>query len=64
MSSDSFGRAEGLSAPSRRRFVQGLAVGGAVATLGLWPRSSWAVKAEGLAEAAADRARGEKRKQG
>ena len=47
MSSDSFGRAEGLSAPSRRRFVQGLAVGGAVATLGLWPRSSWAVKAEG-----------------
>ncbi|NLA69243.1 MAG: copper resistance system multicopper oxidase [Gammaproteobacteria bacterium] len=48
MSSDSFGRAEGLSAPSRRRFVQGLAVGGAVATLGLWPRSSWAVKAEGL----------------
>ena len=48
MSSDSFGRAEGLSAPSRRRFVQGLAVGGAVATLGLWPRSSWAVKAEGV----------------
>jgi len=48
MSSDSFGRAEGLSSPSRRRFVQGLAVGGAVATLGLWPRSSWAVKAEGV----------------
>ncbi|KAA2285671.1 copper resistance system multicopper oxidase [Arenimonas fontis] len=48
MSSDLFGRAEGLSAPSRRRFVQGLAAGGAVAALGLWPRSSWAVKAEGV----------------
>ncbi|MBP0685564.1 twin-arginine translocation signal domain-containing protein, partial [Mycobacterium tuberculosis] len=34
MSSDSFGRAEGLLAPSRRRFVQGLAFGGAAAALG------------------------------
>src|SRR3546814_18539222 len=48
MSSDSFGRAEGLSAPSRRLFVQGLAAGGAVAALGLWPRSSWGVQAEGV----------------
>ena len=48
MSSDSFGRAEGLSVPSRRLFVQGLAAGGAVAALGLWPRSSWAVQAEGV----------------
>ncbi len=48
MSSDLFGRAEGLSVPSRRHFVQGLAAGGAVAALGLWPRSSWAVKAEGV----------------
>ncbi|WP_152540971.1 multicopper oxidase domain-containing protein, partial [Luteimonas huabeiensis] len=48
MSSDSFGRAGGLSAPSRRLFVQGLAAGGAAAALGLWPRTSWAVKAEGV----------------
>jgi CopA family copper-resistance protein len=31
-----------LSMPSRRRFVQGLAVGGALAGLGLWPRQGWA----------------------
>ena len=48
MSSDSFGRAGGLSSPSRRLFVQGLAAGGAAAALGLWPRTSWAVKAEGV----------------
>lgn len=29
---------------SRRRFLQGLAAGGAVAGLGLWPRSAWALK--------------------
>ncbi len=50
MSSDFVDRAEGLSASSRRRFVQGLAAGGAVAALGLWPRSSWAVKGEGIAD--------------
>ena len=50
MSSDFVERAEGLSASSRRRFVQGLAAGGAVAALGLWPRSSWAVKGEGIAD--------------
>ncbi|MGH8076318.1 MAG: copper resistance system multicopper oxidase [Lysobacter sp.] len=32
---------------SRRRFVQGLAAGGAVAGLGLWPRSSWAAPSPG-----------------
>ena len=48
MSSDSFGRnADGLLRPSRRRFVQGLAAGGAVASLGLWPKSSWALKGAG-----------------
>ncbi len=48
MSSDSFGVPPGaLSQPSRRRFVQGLAAGGAVASLGLWPRSAWAVKSAG-----------------
>src|SRR3546814_14058922 len=49
MSCDSFGRAvDGLLKPSRRRFVQGLAAGGAIAGLGLWPKSSWAVQAQGL----------------
>ncbi|HEX5663290.1 MAG TPA: copper resistance system multicopper oxidase [Xanthomonadaceae bacterium] len=28
---------------SRRRFVQGLAAGGAVASLGLWPKAGWAL---------------------
>ncbi len=32
---------------SRRRFVQGLAAGGAFAGLGLWPKSSWALKGAG-----------------
>jgi len=42
MSSDVVGYAPGAAAPlSRRRFVQGLAAGGAVAGLGLWPTSSW-----------------------
>ncbi|RPE81686.1 copper resistance system multicopper oxidase [Vulcaniibacterium tengchongense] len=39
--------ARGGFRPSRRRFVQGLAAGGAVAGLGLWPRSGWALKAPG-----------------
>ncbi len=48
MSSDSFGRnADGLHRPSRRRFVQGLAAGGAIASLGLWPKPSWALKSPG-----------------
>ncbi|HYG07101.1 MAG TPA: copper resistance system multicopper oxidase [Stenotrophomonas sp.] len=34
-------------APSRRRFVQGLMLGGAVSSLGLWPRTSWALKSPG-----------------
>ncbi|MGY0559465.1 copper resistance system multicopper oxidase [Luteimonas sp. A277] len=48
MSSSSFDRSGRVSAPSRRRFVQGLAAGSAISALGLWPRSSWAVKAEGV----------------
>ena len=48
MSSDAFGRnADGSFQPSRRRFVQGLAAGGAVASLGLWPKLSWALKGAG-----------------
>ncbi len=34
---------------SRRRFVQGLAAGGAVAGLGLWPKPTWALKSAGQA---------------
>ena len=50
MSSDSFDRAvDGLQRPSRRRFVQGLAAGGAVSALGLWPKVSWALKSPGHA---------------
>ncbi|WP_407351555.1 copper resistance system multicopper oxidase [Luteimonas sp. R10] len=33
--------------PSRRRFVQGLAAGGAIAGLGLWSRPGWALKSPG-----------------
>jgi len=48
MSSDSFGfPADGLHKLSRRRFIQGLAAGGAVAGLGLWPKQGWAQKAPG-----------------
>jgi len=48
MSFDSFGRnADGLLKPSRRRFVQGLAAGGAIAGLGLWPKRSWALQSPG-----------------
>jgi CopA family copper-resistance protein len=39
--------ADGLLQPSRRRFVQGLAAGGAIAGLGLWPRPGWALKGPG-----------------
>lgn len=43
-----FGRnADGLLKPSRRRFVQGLAAGDAVAGLGFWPRPGWALKGPG-----------------
>ncbi|MEQ7780283.1 copper resistance system multicopper oxidase [Xanthomonas hortorum] len=48
MSSDFSGfGADGLHKPSRRRFVQGLAAGGAAVSLGLWPKSSWALKGPG-----------------
>ena len=33
--------------PSRRRFVQGIAAGGAIAGLGLWPRPAWAIGTPG-----------------
>ena len=46
MSSDQFDRAR-FGALSRRRFVQGLAAGGAVAALGLWPKSTWALAGPG-----------------
>jgi CopA family copper-resistance protein len=44
MPNDFSGREPGLS---RRRFVQGLAAGGAVAGLGLWPKQSWALQSPG-----------------
>ena len=47
MSFDAFGRRGGGFEPSRRRFVQGLAAGGAAATFGLWPKASWALKSSG-----------------
>ena len=37
----------GPVAPSRRRFIQGLAACGAIAGLGLWPKQVWAVKSLG-----------------
>lgn len=40
--------ANGPVSPLRRRFVQGLAAGGAIAGLGLWPKFSWALKAQGI----------------
>jgi CopA family copper-resistance protein len=50
MSSESSGRGpHGAFQPSRRRFVQGLAAGGAVAGLGLWPRPTWALTSPGHA---------------
>ncbi len=48
MSSDFLGPGpNGLLKSSRRRFVQGLAAGGAIAGLGLWPKPSWALKSPG-----------------
>jgi CopA family copper-resistance protein len=47
MSFDSKSRANGGLLPSRRRFVQGLALGGAVTGLGLWPKAGWALKSPG-----------------
>ncbi|WP_242112719.1 copper resistance system multicopper oxidase [Luteimonas aquatica] len=47
MSSDSFGGADAARLLSRRRFVQGLAAGGTVAGLGLWPKPSWALAGPG-----------------
>ena len=48
MSSDSLGRnGGGPFRPSRRRFVQGLAAGGAVASLGLWAKPTWALQSLG-----------------
>jgi CopA family copper-resistance protein len=48
MSSDACGIAPGALAPlSRRRFVQGLAAGGAIAGLGFWPMSSRALPLPG-----------------
>jgi CopA family copper-resistance protein len=50
MSSGFSGRGpNGPFQPSRRRFVQGLAAGGAIAGLGLWPTQSWALKSPGNA---------------
>jgi CopA family copper-resistance protein len=40
----------GADAISRRRFVQGLAAGGVAASLGLWPKHSWALKSPGYPE--------------
>jgi CopA family copper-resistance protein len=51
MSSDLFGSsADVLPGSSRRRFVQGLAFGGAIASLGLWPKAVWALKSPGQPE--------------
>ncbi len=47
MSFNSSGREAGGFAPSRRRFVQGLALGGAAASLGLWSKPVWALKSPG-----------------
>ena len=48
MSFKSSGVPQGIAMPSRRRFVQGLAAGGAIAGLGLWPRASWAQTAQAM----------------
>ncbi|GAB2508082.1 copper resistance system multicopper oxidase [Pseudoxanthomonas sangjuensis] len=45
----SFDVSDGPRRPSRRRFVQGLAAGGALAGLGLFPRPAWALKGAGQA---------------
>jgi CopA family copper-resistance protein len=38
---------DALPKPSRRRFMQGLAAGGTIAGLGLWPKQTWAIKSPG-----------------
>ncbi len=38
---------DALPKPSRRRFIQGLAAGGAIAGLGPWPKQTWAMKSPG-----------------
>ncbi|MEN5060049.1 copper resistance system multicopper oxidase [Luteimonas sp. TWI1416] len=43
MTSDMFSGRGGFD-PARRRFVQGLALGGLAAGLGAWPRPSWALQ--------------------
>ena len=43
-------RPDALATPSRRHFVQGLLAGGAVAGLGLWPKTAWALKSPGQPE--------------
>lgn len=51
MSSRSFGSdAEEKFALSRRQFVHGLAAGGAMLGLGLWPKQSWALRSPGQIE--------------
>ena len=51
MSSRPFGsEADEKFARSRRQFVQGLAAGGALLGLGLWPRQSWALRSPGQLE--------------
>lgn len=51
MSLSPFGSdAEIKSALSRRQFVQGLAAGGAILGLGLWPKQSWALHSPGQVE--------------
>ena len=45
MSSKPSGRETGFQ--SRRRFVQGLAAGGAIAGFGLWPKPGWALRSPG-----------------
>ena len=47
MSSEFSGVPQGIAMPSRRRFVQGLAAGGAIAGLGLWPKPSWGLSSPG-----------------
>ncbi len=51
MSFDSFRPGPGApgarTTASRRRFIQGLAAGGAIAGLGLWPKPVWALKSLG-----------------
>ncbi|HZH44016.1 MAG TPA: copper resistance system multicopper oxidase [Lysobacter sp.] len=49
MSFDS-SRHDAPGARSRRRFLQGLAAGGALTGLGLWPRTGWALRSPGQTE--------------